>query len=126
MGVFDTIKDIFEEVFKFIGESLAWLDKPENRSNVALILQVITAVVKAVGMLNEPVPKRERTKMVRSTVELLQALSASDLRKIADIKETTDFDSLKGSELDLTVGLAIGGFVKVENDRKRPPGTKPV
>lgn len=125
MSFFEEVGKILKEVLDWVGGAIAWIGKEENQEQVEAIFKIILTVVNAVGVLNEPVPKRDRPKTVRTTLELLQKLSPTDLREIADMKELTGFDGMTEAELDLRVGMAIGGFVQQEKVKTRNGGRKP-
>jgi len=121
MSVWDSIKHYLAEVLQFVEAAFKWLAEEENQSTVRGIIEVVMMILGATDALNEPVPKRDRPKVARTTLEILQKLTPEDLRDMAMIKEEGNFDELDAYELDAVMGLVIGGYVKAkkpENKRK--------
>jgi len=122
MGFLDKVKEFLEPVIGFIDKAFDWISDPDNQSTVKGVIQFLLTVVSAVGALNEPLPKRDRPKAVRTVVEVLQIIPAEGLREMAKIKEETDIDKLNSGQLDALIGEAIGGFVQVEKQKEPKKG----
>jgi hypothetical protein len=107
-------------VVGYIKKAVDWFSNPENQETVREAAQFILTIVQVVASLNEPIPKRDRPKLVRTVVEIMQMLSPSDLRGLAEIKERTDFDQWTSGQLDARIGTILGGYIdeKTEKEKK--------
>ena len=110
MGFWDKAREIIREVVEFFTDR-------DNQEILMDIVKAILTIVQAVGVLNEPIPKRDRPKTVRTTIEILQKLSPEDLRVLANVKESTNFDDLTSGELDSRIGQSIGGYINLSRKK---------
>jgi len=112
------VKEIIAKVVSIINSAFDWIKDPDNQESVQRVLEFILTLVTATGVLNEAIPKRDRPKVVRTTMEIFQKLSPNDLREMANIKEETDIDSWSNNDLDMRIAMAISGFVKVDREKR--------
>lgn len=119
MSFMDKVAQFFESVVGYVNKAVDWFSDPSNQETIRETAQFILSIIQAVASLNEPIPKRERPKVVRTTIEILQKLSPNDLREIASIKENTDIDKWTSGQLDGRIGAILEGYIEDKKDREK-------
>ena len=118
MGFFAKAAEIVKVVIDKVNKAVDWFSDPDNREKVRDTAQFILSIIQAVSTLNEPIPNRDRPKVVRTTVEIMQRMSPDDLREIATIKEKTDIDTWTSAQLDGRIGRILEGYIEEKNEKE--------
>ena len=119
MGFLEKVSAFLEPVIEVAEKILDWFSDPDNQDQVKEVIRFILSIVTAVGSLNDPLPKRDRPKAVRTVVEVLRKIPPDGLREMADIKENTNIDKMTNGELDILIGQVVGGYVTTEKAEKK-------
>jgi hypothetical protein len=118
MGVWQTVKGIFGDIFDWIKGAIGWLGEEENREDVKEIIEFFLMIFSSIGLLNEPVPKRSRPYVARCMIDMLREMKEEDVYQIAVLKRKGVIDDLTNGEIDLYSGMTLGGYVDKLKDRK--------
>lgn len=110
------------EIRDFLGSTLqklwGWVSDPQTAQQAQTVIRLIGIIIAAVGALNEPIPKRDRPKVVRLAVDLLRIVSLQDLETIVEAKRSGGLDVMTNPKLDALIGELVSSHVEIEKGKK--------
>ena len=106
------------EIFDFLGSTLqtlwSWVSDPKTAEQAQTVIRLIGIIIAAVGALNEPIPKRDRPKVVRLIIDLLRIVSLQDMETILEAKRSGGLDVMTNPKLDALIGELVSVHVEIE------------